>query len=321
MSTPPPIPSDDQPPHIPAASSTPPPVPGIPQTGGPPVLPPAPGGYQSTVVPHSYPQIPTPSPALPPVSYPPVVSPQPGMSGGTKFLLFGCLGLVLLAGVILVSAMFYAGKAFKGIAQTIAQNPTRFAAEMIIKQDPELEISGSDDTKKTVTVRNKKSGEETTFSMEDLQNGKLTMKHSDGTSAELGPDGIHVKDKDGNLTDIGGVSAVKLPAWVPPYPGDHTVGLSSRQSKNGRENGMAAFTMTEDAETVAGTYQKVLEAAGFQVEVKDTTATGARVILLEGKAQGDAVGVPEISAQVMSGEQGNTVMTLKYAMKEPAVAN
>lgn len=295
---------------------------GVPPVGGPPALPPAAGGYQSTVVPSSYPPIPLtgppPVPASAPMGYPPVVSPQPGMSGGTKALLFGCIGLVLLVGVLLIAGMMWAGRAVKGIAQDLTRNPTRFAAEMIVKGDPGLEIAGSDDTNKTVTVRNKKTGEETTFSLKDLEQGKMVMKRSDGTTAELGPAGFQLRDKDGNVTDIGGGGGAKLPDWVPSYPGDHTVGVFGQHSKNGQgqERGTVACTMTEDVETVAGTYRKALENAGFQVAVKDSSATGAGVVMLEAKGaaegEGNAALVPTVSAQIMSGGQGSTVMTLKY---------
>ena len=115
------------------------------------------------------------------------------MSSGTKALLFGCLGILLVAGVLAVAGAVWFGKK----VSKVMENPVQFAAEMLVKGEPGLEVVSSDKEKQTVVIRDVKTGEEITFTMEDLKDGKLTMKKSDGSSAEFGPGGLRIRDKDG----------------------------------------------------------------------------------------------------------------------------
>ena len=120
------------------------------------------------------------------------------MGGGTKALLFGCLGLVLLALIALVSFGIWAGK--KGKA--LLENPGQFMAELVVAQNPDLEIVSVDNSAKKVVLRSKKSGESATFAFEDLDGGKLTIETPDGTKTEMDSSGIKVKDKTGKMKGI-----------------------------------------------------------------------------------------------------------------------
>jgi hypothetical protein len=120
------------------------------------------------------------------------------MGGGTKVLLFGCLGLVLLALIALVSFGVWAGK--KGKA--FLDNPGQFMAELVVAQNPDLEIVSVDNAAKKVVLRSKKSGESATFAFEDLKGGRLTIESSDGTKTEMDSSGVKVRDKHGKEKQI-----------------------------------------------------------------------------------------------------------------------
>ena len=137
------------------------------------------------------------------------------MGGGTKALLFGCLGLVLLALIALVSFGIWAGK--KGKA--LLENPGQFMAELVVAQNPDLEIVSVDNSAKKVVLRSKKSGESATFAFEDLDGGKLTIETPDGTKTEMDSSGIKVKDKTGKMKGITPDAVV-----VPPIPTEETTG-------------------------------------------------------------------------------------------------
>lgn len=215
------------------------------------------------------------------MAYPPVVLPQSTPGKTTKILLFGCLGLVLLtvAGVVVLGLKL--GKQFKGMAE----NPEKFIAEMVIKQNPDLELISVDKTTREVVIRDKSSGESASFSLDDLQKGKIIIKKSDGSTAELGPEGIKVKDKDGTETVVAGVGpAAALPDWVPAYPGNPPAVLSTKQEKNGKVEGTFHFTTTDPFDEAVAAYQKALEDRNFEVAVEETALTPAKTVTLQGTA-------------------------------------
>lgn len=108
MSNPPPIPPDNPgPPPIPGAASAAPPP--IPAPGFSPVPPPYPSESPSLV-------------------YPPVVPPQSTPGRGTRGLLYGCLGLLVVAGILVAIGSVWAFKKAKGIGG----NPEQFIAEMAV---------------------------------------------------------------------------------------------------------------------------------------------------------------------------------------------
>jgi len=134
------------------------------------------------------------------MGYPPVVAPsKPGsMGSGTKALLFGCLGLALVAVVFLIAGGVWVAK--KG--KEVLENPGQFLAEMVVRQNPDLEIVGVDNAAQKVVFRSKKSGEEATFAFDDIKGGRITIQKSDGSTTEMDSQGIKVRDKEGKETTI-----------------------------------------------------------------------------------------------------------------------
>lgn len=164
--------------------STPPPVPPDDQPSIPPVPPQAP-----VSPPPSYPSV---QEAPPPQgSYPPVVSPKSTMGGGTKALLFGCLGIVLL----LIIGVGIGGKMIWGKVKTIADNPAQFIGETLAKAHPEIEFVSADKAARSIVFREKASGETLTANVADFKDGKILLTKSDGTVVELGPGGLKSTDK------------------------------------------------------------------------------------------------------------------------------
>jgi hypothetical protein len=121
------------------------------------------------------------------------------MSGSTKALVFGCLGLLLCAVVVVVTAAMWAGKKVKAITD----NPEQFLAELVVKDHPEVELVKVDKVAKEVVFRDRKSGETATFTFDQVAQGKMSVKRSDGSTLELGPEGWKTRDKDGHETVLG----------------------------------------------------------------------------------------------------------------------
>ena len=284
MSTPPPVPSD---------MPEPPPIPGA----IPPVPPPVPE--------QPYPPIP-PIPLVKPPAGPP---PVPAASGtGTRGLLYGCLGLLAVAGILI---------AFGGIwifkkAKDIAGNPEQFIAEMAVKANPDLELVSVDKVAQEVVIKNKQSGESTTFSFEEVKQGMITVKTSDGSSAEIGPGGIRLEDKEGQQAEWGSGAAVPLPAWVPAYPGGHRVLMSSHRLKGKDEVGQYSFTTPDSIDVATANYLKVLETAAFEVGQESTSTNGKKVVSLQATAALDGGGSQRIVIRLLGQGKGATTVTLDY---------
>ena len=241
-----------------------------------------------------------------------MVPPQSTPGTGTKGLLYGCLVLLAVGGITAVIGGIWAFKKVKGIAE----NPEQFVAEMAVKANPDLELIRVDNTAREVVVKEKRSGETTVFSFDDVKNGKIGLKKSDGSSAGLGPDGIRMKDKDGTESTIGGGGKVPLPAWVPSYPGDSTVVMSSQKVSGLNQTGQSALLTPDAIAGASAAYLKVLEDARFHVTRETSTADGVNVVSLEATAPLEGGGEERINVRFLAQEKG-TMIHLDYSHKEP----
>ena len=286
MSTPPPVPPD---------MPEPPPIRGA----IPPVPPPIPA--------QPYPPIPL---VKPPAGPPPVSLPVPPARGtGTRGLLYGCLGLLAVAGILIAFGSMWVFKKAKGIAQ----NPEQFIAEMAVKANPDLELVSVDKAAQEVVIKNKQSGESTTFSFEEVKQGMITVKTSKGSSAEIGTGGIRLEDKDGRQAEWGSGAAVPLSAWVPAYPGGHRVLMSSHRLKGRDEVGQYSFTTPDSIDAATANYLKVLEAAAFEVTQESTSTNGSKVLSLEATAALDGGGSQRIVIRLMGQGKATTTVNLDYS--------
>jgi len=282
----------------------PPPIPGA---ATPPVPPPIPEQH--------YPPIPPIPVVRPPAVPPPVTLPGPAPGDrGTRGLLYGCLGLLALAGILIAFGSMWVFKKAKGIAQ----NPEQFIAEMAVKANPDLELVSVDKAAQEVVIKNKQSGELTTFSFEEVKQGMITVKTSDGSSAEIGPGGIRVEGKDGQQAEWGGGAAVPLPAWVPAYPGGHRVLMSSHRLKGRDELGQYSFTTPDSLDVATAHYLKVLEAASFEVAQESTSTNDSKVVSLEATAALDGGGSRHIGIRLLG--QGNSATTVNLDYSQNAAA-
>ncbi len=113
----------------------------------------------------------------------------------------GCGGLLVIA-VVAISLLVGMCKRKVGeFQESMAANPQKTAAEMVVKMNPDLEMVSDDETTGEMTVRVKSSGEEITVSYADLAEGRLTVTDGEGTT-----------------TTLGSADESEIPAWVPRYP-------------------------------------------------------------------------------------------------------
>jgi len=196
--------------------------------------------------------------------------------GPLGWIAIGC-GVIILCGLIFLAVGGYFASRF---AHRLAKNPGMFAAQVLARTNPDLEIVSQDESAGTITVKNKKTGETATVNMSDLKNGKFSMKTDKGASMTIdgnAKDGgvIKVTDDKGNqsVMSAGAGAPKNLPSWVPNYPGATSQGTFD--TNNDKEHAGAFTVSTKDpVSQVIGWYETQLKSGGFKVEKTTYNANG-----------------------------------------------
>lgn len=198
----------------------------------------------------------------------------------------GCasiLMIMILAGGVLL---------WKGCSMVgdFAKHPGKLMTLAIEKSDPDLQVVKADDDAKELTIRNKKTGEVTTLSYNDVSQGKLKVKNSKGEEVVIDPanqDGkgnVVVKNSEGT-TVVGGDPALTAPpAWVPLYPAALAKTGGMRSEKADKMSGIYTVETSDPMNKVKDFYEPKLKEAGFKTETMTfnngkgdtTTLSGAK---------------------------------------------
>ena len=168
----------------------------------------------------------------------------------------GCGGLVVV-GIIVVALLV--GMCNRKVAE-FEDNPLKAAAELAVWANPDLELVDSNDEDGTITVKDKKTGKETTVDFEDAADGKFTIQ-SDGTTATFdGKEGTMTSEgPDGKQTwNKGGLE--KMPKWF-VVPEGVTNWRSARHSEQEAKVHGVVFGQSEE------TLEKLMEA--FETSLQD----------------------------------------------------
>ncbi|MCZ6726165.1 MAG: hypothetical protein O7A98_02280 [Acidobacteria bacterium] len=254
----------------------------------------------------SEPITPPPSPAQP--------AEKKGL-GTVAWILIGCLGLLLLAGLGIGACTYLLGKKVQSVAEEFSENPGRAMAELAVKLNPELELVDSDDEAETVTVRNKETGEEMTFDWSEIGEGKFGVTTDEGTvsfDASGGDDGavLTTTNAEGETTQIfGGAAAGDIPDWAPLAPGASEP-QGTYSTRSGDEiSGAFSYTTSSSTSDVLAFYDSTLSDEGYEVS-KSTFSTG-------GEASGMVSGVNKSTGRSVSAmvgaDEGTTQVTVSYS--------
>jgi hypothetical protein len=236
-----------------------------------------------------------------PVPPPPGVAPAKTGMSPLAWIGIGCVVIIICAGL----ALGVMGWLAKRAVDKFAKNPTMTAAELMVRANPDLELVSKDEKANSITVRDKKTGEVTTFSADDAKNGKFSVKTDKGSAtfdASSGT-GVNVKatddkgqvttfnagangngglamkstDAQGHVTTFNansGGTPQNLPSWLPVYPGGTVQGTYDTTNNEGRS---AAFTVAtkDDSGKVLDYYEAQLRSAGLkpQKTTYNTTST------------------------------------------------
>ena len=104
--------------------------------------------------------------------------------GPVAWVLIGCAGMVVVAGVTFVAlGVFAVGKA-KQFADEMQDNPVA-AAEMLVRLHPDLEVVSKDEEDRKLTLRVKSSGEEFSIDASKVLEGEISFTNSRGESVRV----------------------------------------------------------------------------------------------------------------------------------------
>jgi hypothetical protein len=217
----------------------------------------------------------------------------------------GCVALLLI-GAIAMAVLFSAGAHFlKGKIDKFEKNPAYATMELAIQANPELEIVSSDEKAGTITVRNKKTGEEVTWNTEDFKKGKVSVKTKDGESNidfSGGTDGgIKITNDKGESTfQMGGGEVKNLPSWVPSYPGA-TVQGTFDSTTNGARSLAYTVKSTDSVTKLMDFYESELKSAGLKVDKNTYSSNGTDGGSVSGKSDD---GKRTLTAMISSDDGG-----------------
>ena len=240
-----------------------------------------------------------------PPSAPPQTPAPPGKKGSKTlvWILAGCGGILVLAVVIMAVLLSWGAHKMKGFAESSKRNPALMAAKIMVAVNPDLEIVAEDDNAGTLTVRNKKTGEQITMNAEDIKKGRLKFTNKKGEvvtfegSGESGKEGFSVKSKDGTMT-FGNASARAMPSWVPSYPGAKPMASVSKTSAEGIY-GSYSFQTGDPAAKILDYFDGALNEDGFSVE--------------KTKVEGGAMAVSTLQAKRDDGKRAVNVTVIPVA--------
>lgn len=188
----------------------------------------------------------------------------------------GCGGLLVVVLVVVMAAGFFVANKAKDIAADFEDNPAMATARMIVKLNPEIEEVASDEEAGTITVRNKKTGEEITVNFEDIEEGKFSWTTDEGVvsidASELEESGsMTVTNEEGAVVFATGKPASEdLPSWVPMYPETEPTSRHSMRTETTVSGGFEVTTADPVAD-VLEFYRSELDTAGYKISVNTYT--------------------------------------------------
>ncbi len=209
-------------------------------------------------------QAPPPVPQAAPGAAP--VAPVARKTSPIVWILVIVLGLFVLGFIGVVGTGFFiARKAMQaGLdPDLMKRNPGLAVAKLITTVNPDTEVVRTDENAGTITVRDRKTGQVTTMTFDDVKSGKFNMK---------------VQDENGQTAtlEIGG-AAGKLPSWVPNYPGSTAAGtftIKGSSNDGSGEGGNFTFTTPDAPSKVMSFYEEKAKDLGMKANLTTNSPDG-----------------------------------------------
>ncbi|HTP32548.1 MAG TPA: hypothetical protein VMJ75_10270 [Candidatus Acidoferrales bacterium] len=185
----------------------------------------------------------------PPQMAPPPMAPAPPVQRKTSPIVWILVALGAVFALIVVCIV-----GFGLYVAHLARNPGIALGKLITAANPDAEVIHTDNRANTITIRDKKTGEEVTLSFDDVKNGRFKMsaigKHGEVANVEIG----------------GG--AGKTPSWVPEYPGARAQGNFTARGDDGTgrgTGGIVTFESSDEPSKVMDFYEDKVKSMGMKI--------------------------------------------------------
>ncbi len=205
--------------------------------------------------------------------------------GPLGWVLIGCGGVLVLAGVAFMVLSVFVFKKAKDFSEDFKENPVPTLAKGIAFSNPDIDYVGSDEEKETVTFLNNKTGKEITVDYRDIKEGKLTFSSGDETvSFDASPKadgrggGLSITTNEMSATYGADVDVANFPDWVPVFPGSTPRGTAFAKSPDGTQ-GSYTIVSDESLEKLRDYYTKAFEQEGLEAVSQTTTPDGSLSML------------------------------------------
>ncbi len=234
--------------------------------------------------------------AAPAAAAPPYAGPVKRKTSPIVWVLVAVLGLFVLVGIGLTAAGWFVVQKLHqaGVDPDLwRRNPGMAVGKMLAATNPDLDVVRTDDRAGTITLRNRRTGKETTITFDQARQGRITFSSEDehGQTARV---------------EFGGSG--RPPAWVPEYPGSHPTYSIKGASDSGEEGGNFTYTTGDSASKVLAFYQDKARELGMEGKVNTTTPNGG---VLVAAREGDDRSL----TVVVGSDQDHTTVNVTYARK------
>jgi hypothetical protein len=217
------------------------------------------------------------------------------------WIIVGLLGLVMVAGIVVIAGGLFVAKKVRDAAG----NPALTAARVMAAANPDVEILSSDDSKGTVTFKDKNSGRILTLDFDQIKQGRIVFEE-DGkkVTVDSSTNGVNLTGSDGSTVQIGANASSKLPDWLPAYPGSSAQGTFAMQDA-GQSGAAVSFNTKDPVDKVSSFYDDALRKAGLTTNVnqmqQDGKTSGAMITAESADKKRSAV------VNIASGDDASTV--------------
>jgi len=221
-------------------------------------------------------------------------------------------GIIIIAVVVISGGVFLSKKAKEdGIdADLLKKNPALAAA------NPELELVNVDEDSRTMTIRNKETGERLKVDFEDIEKGRISFETEEGEmtiKADEAGASAKIKDEEGETESVEfGISSDRseIPDWIPVFKGNLNVSFTGSDQEMSAGN----FSIETDAKPkeIQDFYVTRLEKQGLSVEISTSEFGGSQLTNLTFSDEDDK---RHVSINIQE-QDDKSMITVHYQIKK-----
>lgn len=218
----------------------------------------------------------------------------------------GALAAVVLVAVVAIGAAGYiAYSKAKTFVAEAEQNPTAALAKLAVAANPDYEYISSDNATGMVKVRQKSDGQVIEISIDQLKEGRISIKTDDGQRVEIGAN-----------VDM------KAPSWVPVPPGAKMTGVASA-SVSDADGGSVVLTTEMNGADLKKFYTETLEKNGFTIEQSSLATGGNNQVegMLQARKDAARQSVTVMFATATDNGESKTTATIIFSEKKEGSPN